>query len=410
MLYQILVDKEACIFKLKKFVCEELKKPEYAENYMILEDQLNNILQDEDYDPRTEGIDISLLDRNMNAQPSQCGDATPNIKSLNTYSDVKENKIMEDIEKDGSDAGPTYDIESPGLLSLSEKHLSERSEEGQSPYAISRSVSTGYQRRSKISLTQKSKEVKKLAVTTLETETVTRRLFNFELELKEYCPPTFDAIKLLLRKKKLTAEEIHDQIEELADSTEKSKYFHKIFPIDTRDKIADELENYIFELLYPKLFVVDDDVRGHSQQFQDRLNVLKSFVTFEMLEIPVEMRKESLYTPAIKEMKKMTQFKAPIYKMQIFQNSVHHILNIFSDTVQRSPSSDELFPVLVYVVLQANIDLIKYTVDYIYTYIRKSHLMSQLGFLIVNLKAVIQFLQGVNGNSLFQGKLEMKKF
>ena len=64
--------------------------------------------------------------------------------------------------------------------------------------------------------------------------------------------------------------------------------------------IADELENYMFEILHSKLFVVDEDVKGFNQQFRDRLNVLKSLVTFNMLEIPVALRKETLFAPAIR--------------------------------------------------------------------------------------------------------------
>lgn len=55
----------------------------------------------------------------------------------------------------------------------------------------------------------------------------------------------------------------------------------------------------MFEVLHSKIFVVDEDVKGFSQQFKDRLNVLKSFVTFEMLEIPEPMRISSLFTQAI---------------------------------------------------------------------------------------------------------------
>lgn len=41
-----------------------------------------------------------------------------------------------------------------------------------------------------------------------EQHIVTRRLFNFELELKEYSPIIFDNVKLLISRKNLTAEEV----------------------------------------------------------------------------------------------------------------------------------------------------------------------------------------------------------
>jgi len=266
-----------------------------------------------------------------------------------------------------------------------------------------------WKKKPQLSFVKKNQDIKKILIKPIEMETLKRHLFCFELELKEYSPSTFESIKQFINKKDLSADEIHEEIEQLAEAAAKQKYFPKVFPANTIEKLENELENYLFMILYSRLFLIDDDVRGFSYQFQDRLNVLKSLVTFEMLDIPHAMRDDSLYTAAIQELQKMPQFRTPMWKLQTFQNCVEHILNIFSQTVQKSPSSDELFPVLVYVVLQANVDLLKYNVDYIYTYLRKSHLMGQLGFLIINLKAIIKFLQDLDGRSLSEGKLEMKK-
>lgn len=77
------------------------------------------------------------------------------------------------------------------------------------------------------------------------------------------------------------------------------------------------------------------------------------------------------------EMRKMTDFKTPVWKIQAFQNAVNHILSnrtsdidssnrfidAFTETLHRIPSQDELFPVLVYTVMQANIDLLSYNVE-----------------------------------------------
>jgi len=80
----------------------------------------------------------------------------------------------------------------------------------------------------------------------------------------------------------------------------KIKYFKTVFPKDTKDRLCYELENYIFEILFPKLFVVDEDGKAFAIQLKDRLNVLKQLVTFEMLDVPVQMRKEKIFTFAIK--------------------------------------------------------------------------------------------------------------
>ena len=86
----------------------------------------------------------------------------------------------------------------------------------------------------------------------------------------------------------------------MAEIAAGSKYFQTIFPEDTREKVANELEAYIFEVLHDKLFLINEDLSGFGQQFRDRLIVLKSIVTPALLEIPEPLREHSLYASAIK--------------------------------------------------------------------------------------------------------------
>ena len=86
----------------------------------------------------------------------------------------------------------------------------------------------------------------------------------------------------------------------MAEIAAASKYFQTVFPEDTREKVANELETYIFEVLHEKLFKVNEDIYGFSQQFRDRLIVLKSIVTPALLEIPEPLRDHSLYAFPIK--------------------------------------------------------------------------------------------------------------
>jgi hypothetical protein len=136
------------------------KKPEYEDNYDLLEDQLNCILQGEDYDPRQDGTDIhsdiSLLDRNMNSQPFGSEDNNIsqeiNKKSLRINSEVKDNiKLEEETGKEELDNSPTFSMdanENLDRLSLSDKEKSDKSEESYTISAIStRATSVEVKRR-----------------------------------------------------------------------------------------------------------------------------------------------------------------------------------------------------------------------------------------------------------------------
>ncbi len=60
------------------------------------------------------------------------------------------------------------------------------------------------------------------------------------------------------------------------------------------------LETYIFEIVHPKIFKIDEDQKGYAQQLNDRLSVLRKIITFDMLDIPLPMREHEYYEFAIK--------------------------------------------------------------------------------------------------------------
>lgn len=91
-----------------------------------------------------------------------------------------------------------------------------------------------------------------------------------------------------------------DKIEELAEKLENISYFKSIFPQRTKERCAECLENYIYELVYPKVYKPNEDSKAFAQQLKERLFVLRSIVTFEMLEIPPEAQNMVMYESAIK--------------------------------------------------------------------------------------------------------------
>jgi len=399
ILYRALMHKEAAIIRLRKFIQHELTRSEYAESYSTLQEQLNDILGAEDaYDPRPE-IEREAKEAEQSVASILKDDHDENKEAASEV--LSDNKTEEEISLNTTDDshGKLHVITNKQIIRPNQEQ-SNIGKEIQSPITPSKTPGSAGKKR---------QQTKKPAVTPLEQETITRRLFSFELEIKEYSFPVFEQVKPFVSRTNLSVDEIHDQIDKLADVACQHKYFQTVFPEDTKDMVADELENYMFEILYPKLFIVDEDAKGFNQQFKDRLNVLKSLVTYSLLEIPEGLRKDSLYTAAIRELEKMNQFKAPMWKLKAFQNSVNYIVLAYHQVFQREPNSDELFPLLIYIVLQANIELFKFNVDYIYNHLRKPHLLGQFGFLIINLKAIIQFLSDINGNALCEGKLEMRR-
>jgi len=111
-----------------------------------------------------------------------------------------------------------------------------------------------------------------------------------------------------------------------------------------------------------------------------------------MLDVPIKMRDDSLFQFAIKEFEKINRFKSPLLKIEAFQNCANHLIDIFIELGNKKPDADDLFPLLMYVVLNSEIENLKVHVDFIFNFLREDLAYGQMGFLIVNLKAIIQFL------------------
>mmetsp|Transcript_23320 Transcript_23320/g.20220 ORF Transcript_23320/g.20220 Transcript_23320/m.20220 type:complete len:122 (+) Transcript_23320:732-1097(+) len=114
-------------------------------------------------------------------------------------------------------------------------------------------------------LFKKIKQDRRYMVKPRTIESVTRDLYVFELEVKEYHIETFDRIKEFVQQPQFSPDEIHEVIEGLANDLRKLKYFKTIFPNNTKERCLSHLENYVFEIIYPKIFKIDEDARAFAE-------------------------------------------------------------------------------------------------------------------------------------------------
>lgn len=99
---------------------------------------------------------------------------------------------------------------------------------------------------------------------------------------------------------RIANQKVDDKIEEIAEKLEKISYFKSIFPQRTKERCAECLENYLFEVLYPKLYKPNEDSKAYAQQLKERLFVLRTIVTFDMLDIAPEIQNLVLFESAVK--------------------------------------------------------------------------------------------------------------
>ena len=131
--------------------------------------------------------------------------------------------------------------------------------------------------------------------------------------------------------------------------------------------------NYIFEALHSKLFTPSDDEQLKSQQIKDKVSLLRKMITPEMLGLKTKLLKIDYIALAVAELSKLNDFKSPFMKVAVLESTVKAV----QVCLGMDSNAETLFPVLVYVTLQANVDLLFYNLQLPYQIHAKTSLSGQ---------------------------------
>ena len=71
------------------------------------------------------------------------------------------------------------------------------------------------------------------------------------------------------------------------------------------------------------------------------------------------------------------------------------------------PSAEELFPILVYLLIGANPSYISLNLEYIDNFMQPNRKISKEGYVLTSLSTALAFLERIDTNQLLQGKLVM---
>lgn len=84
-------------------------------------------------------------------------------------------------------------------------------------------------------------------------------------------------------------------------------------------------------------------------------------------------------------------------------------ITILFGTSTESLNADNLFPVLVWIVIFANLECFKANIKYIFDWYEFERLMGKDGYVLTTFMAVCEFLENVNGSALVRGELKLVK-
>ncbi len=74
---------------------------------------------------------------------------------------------------------------------------------------------------------------------------------------------------------------------------------------------------------------------------------------------------------------------------------------------QKTPATDEMFPILVYVLLFSNPEGLLSCVEYIRSHLKASLMSGESGYVLTSVTSAIQFLRNLDGLQLRQNKLAL---
>lgn len=74
------------------------------------------------------------------------------------------------------------------------------------------------------------------------------------------------------------------------------------------------------------------------------------------------------------------------------------------------PSAEELFPILVYLLIGANPSYIALNLEYIDKYMQPSRRVAKEGYVLTSLATALSFLERIDTQQLLHGKLVMMPY
>eukprot|EP01016_Furgasonia_blochmanni_P053961 TRINITY_DN8813_c0_g1_i2.p1 TRINITY_DN8813_c0_g1~~TRINITY_DN8813_c0_g1_i2.p1 ORF type:complete len:355 (-),score=60.52 TRINITY_DN8813_c0_g1_i2:312-1316(-) len=232
-------------------------------------------------------------------------------------------------------------------------------------------------------------------------------LVKFEKDLKKHASDVFNSIKVF--KKRLdqgpvTATEIYQYIDHLYDELKMTEDIHDIWLVRMDVDLKYLIENFIFEMIYDRIYNHDDDCRAKSHQIHEKLAVLQNMIDNDILGIPTQFRIPALMLHSQTELKKINDVKSPYNKLRVIEHVHQNLIKAIESTGKKA-NADDLIPMLILVVLQSNPEGLYSSLMYIQEYCSKSLLVGELGYSLMNIIAAVSFLDNLDGQSLIDGKL-----
>jgi len=168
------------------------------------------------------------------------------------------------------------------------------------------------------------------------------------------------------------------------------------------ESAGEHLEKYVTSKLYSRLFGLDPNDAVRDAEVDRMLRTL-SFLEPDHLEIPAECFSSLTAELAQNELRKMSTVKSPYDKLACIlgcTKTVSKMLNLTRKGKGSRPGADEIFPVLVLVLVRSNPPNLHSNFQFVSRYRPSYRMNTELAYCYTHLVAALYFLDNLEPESL----------
>ena len=175
--------------------------------------------------------------------------------------------------------------------------------------------------------------------------------------------------------------------------------------------VIDCLERHILSMIHDLAYqTVLEDTEEDDKALAERIELLQ-FLPPDALDIPVDLQNEVVWAVAGNELRKINVFKTPGEKINCIiacAALITRTLGVVKLRAGQSPDAgaDEFLPLFIWVVLKAKVPHLYRNAEYISAFHQPTRLMGMDGYCLMNLRSSLEFIKGLDSDSVTLNKKE----
>ena len=165
------------------------------------------------------------------------------------------------------------------------------------------------------------------------------------------------------------------------------------------ERTCDGVEKFVMMRLHDRVFSAEAEEVAEDETLSERIELLR-FLDVDHLGIAKDFQGHAPWMAAQKELCKITSYKTPRDKLVCILNCCKRINSSLSQSTAGTHGADEFFPILIFVMLQAQVTQLHCNLRYISRFRHPTKLVSEAAYYLTNAQSALAFISDVTAEQL----------